>query len=306
MAAPRSGGRVDDRLAEVVLGYPARCGEGGGVRHRDFGEHPPVHVDAGGLQAVDEPVVGDAGRPRGGVDPLDPQAAERALAVLAARIGVSHRVEHLLLGLAVHPRPLAAVPARPLKHHLALLVGVDGPLHACHFRLPGGGLGYLASNFLIFLVSAGASVTSPASRRVTLLDLCSKWCLRFARRRSTFPVPVRRKRLLAPLCVFIFGMLAAVFLLLRACGAALSCVPPGSRHAARCLSTSPAVKLPGGTTRSRRPQRAAPPAHCRASVGLASTGRRQPLAHRRPAPFPASAAPLPASAAGPRPPRPAR
>jgi hypothetical protein len=32
--------------------------------------------------------------------------------------------------------------------------------------------------------------------------------------------------LFAPLCVFIFGMLAVVFRLLRAFGAALSCVPP--------------------------------------------------------------------------------
>src|SRR6516165_4107066 len=215
-AALGSGGGVGDRLRQCVLGHLDQFGEGGRVRHREFGEHAPVHVDAGGLQALDEPVVGHAVRPRRGVDPLDPQPAERALAVLAARIGVRHRVEHLLLGLAVHPRPLAAVPAGPLKHHPALLVGVDRPLHACHFLLPGGGLGYLASNFLIFLTSAGATGTSPASRRVTLLDLCSNSCLRFARRRSTFPVPVSRKRLFAPLCVFIFGMLAVVFRLLRA------------------------------------------------------------------------------------------
>src|SRR6266702_1600402 len=179
-----SGSGFGDRFRQRVLGHLDQTGERGRVGHRELGEHAPVHVHASGLQALDEPVVGDAVRARGSVDALDPQPAERALAVLAARIGVGHRVEHLLLGLAVHPRPLAAVPAGPLKHHPALLVGVDRPLHACHFLLPGGGLGYLASNFLIFLASAGASVTSPASRRVTLLDLCSNRCLRFARRRS--------------------------------------------------------------------------------------------------------------------------
>src|SRR5215470_16150210 len=91
------------------------------------------------------------------------------------------------------------------------------------FRLPGGGLGYLASNFLIFLASAGARVTSPASRLVRRLGLCSNRCLRFARRRITFPVPVSRKRLFAPLCVFIFGMLAVVF---------LSCAPGARRYPA--------------------------------------------------------------------------
>src|ERR1022692_4468012 len=46
---------------------------------------------------------------------------------------VRHRVENLLLGLAVQPRPLTAVAARPLKDDPALLVGVHRPLHACHF-----------------------------------------------------------------------------------------------------------------------------------------------------------------------------
>src|SRR5262245_24063482 len=133
MTALRSGSGVGDRLRQRGLGDLDQLGEGGRVRHGELGEHAPVHVDARGLQALDEPVVGDAARPRGVVARLDPPPSERALALIAARIGVSHRVGHLLLGLAVHPRPLAAVPAGPLKHHPALLVGVDRPLHACHF-----------------------------------------------------------------------------------------------------------------------------------------------------------------------------
>jgi hypothetical protein len=37
-----------------------------------------------------------------------------------------------------------------------------------------------------------------------------------ARRRVIFPVPVMRNRFLAPLCVFIFGMVAVVSIFMRA------------------------------------------------------------------------------------------
>jgi hypothetical protein len=41
-------------------------------------------------------------------------------------------VEHLLLGLAVQARALAAVTAGALEDDPALLVGIDRPLYACH------------------------------------------------------------------------------------------------------------------------------------------------------------------------------
>src|SRR5262250_3795535 len=123
-------------------------------------------------------------------------------------------------------------------------------------RLPGGGLGYFASNFLIFLTSAGATVTSPASRRVTRDDLCSNRCLRFARRRNTFPEPVSRNRLLAPLCVFILGMFAVVSISYAPGGAAFSCVPPaGSPRAARCRASTLG---PAALGRARTPSNPAP------------------------------------------------
>ena len=46
-----------------------------------------------------------------GVDALDPQLAEVALAVLAVAVGVDERVGDLLLRLAVQARALAAVTA---------------------------------------------------------------------------------------------------------------------------------------------------------------------------------------------------
>ena len=65
--------------------------------------HSMTYAYAGRLEALHEPVVGQPVRPRRGVDPLDPQPAEVALAVLAVAVGVGHRVEDLLLGLAVQP-----------------------------------------------------------------------------------------------------------------------------------------------------------------------------------------------------------
>src|SRR5215468_9315319 len=115
-----------------VLRHLDQCREGLRVGHRELGEHAAVYLDAGCLEALDESVVGHPVRPRRGVDALDPQPPERALAVFAARVGVGHRVEDLLLGLAVQARSLAAIAARPLEDHPALLVGVHSPLHACH------------------------------------------------------------------------------------------------------------------------------------------------------------------------------
>ena len=109
--------------------------ERGGVVHGEFGQHAAVDLDAGELEALDEPVVGHAARAGRGVDPLDPQPAEVALARLAVAVGVDERVGDLLLRLAVQARPLTAVSAGALEDFPALLLGVDRPLHACHVML---------------------------------------------------------------------------------------------------------------------------------------------------------------------------
>src|SRR4029077_18613176 len=71
-----------------VLRHIDQRREGGRVRHRELGEHAAVHLDISDFETLNEPVVGDAVRARGGVDALDPQPPEGALAVLAARVGV--------------------------------------------------------------------------------------------------------------------------------------------------------------------------------------------------------------------------
>src|SRR5262249_52696822 len=111
-------------------------GEGRRVVHREIGEDLAVDLDTGEPQALGEPVVRHAVHPRRGVDARDPQLAEVALAVTAVPGGVLPRGQHLLLGLAVEPGPLAPVTAGALQDGTALLLGVDRPLDACHVVTP--------------------------------------------------------------------------------------------------------------------------------------------------------------------------
>src|SRR5690606_7432041 len=91
----------------VVLGDDHESLEGGDVVDGELGEHLAVNLDAGVLQAVHEAVVGHALGAGRGVDALDPQAAEVALLGATVAVGVGHRVEDLLLGLAVQAGTLA-------------------------------------------------------------------------------------------------------------------------------------------------------------------------------------------------------
>src|SRR5262245_10785702 len=103
-------------------GHSDKRREGRRICDSELGEHPAVHLDARGLQSLDEPVVGDALGASSRVDALDPEPPERALAILAVAVGIGHGMERLLLGLAVQPGALAALLARPLQHHAAPLV----------------------------------------------------------------------------------------------------------------------------------------------------------------------------------------
>src|SRR6476661_3945713 len=91
-----------------------------------------------------------------------------------------------------------------------------------------GGLGYLPRSFLTFLASGFDTWTSFAIERVKREDLCSSRWRPPACSRMTLPVPVRRKRFFAPLCVFIFGMGADLLRVARVSGRTWS-VGPGAR-----------------------------------------------------------------------------
>src|SRR3954466_407810 len=106
-------------------GALGKTSEGLGVAHGDVGQHLAVELDLRKLQAVHELAVGEALLARRGVDALDPQAAELALAVLAVAVGVGARLEELLLRALVARVLLAAVALGPLEHRPALLARVD-------------------------------------------------------------------------------------------------------------------------------------------------------------------------------------
>src|ERR1700758_3444657 len=135
------GGRTDG-VGERLARHLDEGGESHRVGHGKVGENTPVDLDARRLQSLHETVVGQPVRARGGVDALDPEAAEVALAVLAVAVGIGHRVEDLLLGLAVEPGPLAPVALRTLEDNPALLLGVKRTLDACHRSISLWGCGY--------------------------------------------------------------------------------------------------------------------------------------------------------------------
>src|SRR6185437_6986034 len=90
-------------------------------------------LHTGSLEALDQPVVGDVVGARRRVDARDPQFAELALAGTPVAVRVLQRMQLLLFGFAVEPGSLAAIALRGLQDAAPLLVGVDRPLHACHW-----------------------------------------------------------------------------------------------------------------------------------------------------------------------------
>ena len=82
-----SGGSVDV-LGQRGPGDLDQRGERRRVGDRDVGEVLAVHLDTGGLEALDQPVVGDVVGTRGRIDPRDPQLAELALAGAAVTVRV--------------------------------------------------------------------------------------------------------------------------------------------------------------------------------------------------------------------------
>ena len=127
------------------MGLPGKAGKAAGVAHREIGQHLAVDLDARGLEAVHQAAVGHPLGARRGVDPLDPERAEFALAVAPVAI--------LVLQPLLDPgqrQPEAAVVAAPvtarlLQHLLVPGLGGDPALDPCHrsrsrTRPPKGGL----------------------------------------------------------------------------------------------------------------------------------------------------------------------
>src|SRR5687768_1354866 len=93
--------------------------ERGRVADRDLREHLAVQRDVVALETADQARVALAERADGGVDALDPQAPEVALALLAAAVGVHPRVLQRLHRDRVAGAALAAVAAGRLEDAVA-------------------------------------------------------------------------------------------------------------------------------------------------------------------------------------------
>src|SRR3954453_19866269 len=172
-----------------------------GIAHGDVGQHLAVELAAGQLEAVHEGAVAHALLAGGGVDALDPQPAEVALAVAAVAVGVRIRLHHRFLGAAVGGVRLPAEALRALERLAALLLGVDRALDAGHRPLP-------PSSFVTALRSAFAMSWSRPKSRLSFGDFFSRMCEEKECRCWSLPLPVFLKRFLAPEWDFILGMRA--------------------------------------------------------------------------------------------------
>src|SRR5260221_10057672 len=106
--------------------------EGGWVGARDICEDLAVDLDPGPIKAVDKSGVSHALETGRGVDPLDPQRAEAALADLAVAVGILAGLVHRGLGRADGVLAAAVEALGLLKDLLVLGVGGDAPFDASH------------------------------------------------------------------------------------------------------------------------------------------------------------------------------
>ena len=117
---------------ERGLGLLGDDGERSRIGDRDVGERLAVELDPGLVHARHELVVREAVLPRRRVDADDPEAAERALLVLAVAVGIGERMLDLLLGVRVVRVLEAPVALRLLEDLPPLLARGHGSLHPGH------------------------------------------------------------------------------------------------------------------------------------------------------------------------------
>src|SRR5262249_48368626 len=106
--------------------------ERGRLPHGQISEHLAVELHARVAESADEAAVAHAVGPGRGVDALDPELSEVALARPAVAVGVLQRVHDLLVGSAVAPALVAVVALRLLENGAAVLLAVDGALDPGH------------------------------------------------------------------------------------------------------------------------------------------------------------------------------
>ena len=132
MRSDRSATITPRRLRQRGLGLLDDRLERRRLVDREIGQHLAVDRDPGLGEPVDKPAVGEAERTHRGVEALDPQRAEGALAPLAVAEGVLVGLLHRLLGDADGVLAPAVEALGGLEDFLVLGVGRDAPFDAGH------------------------------------------------------------------------------------------------------------------------------------------------------------------------------
>ncbi len=101
-----------------------QAGEGGRIVHAQVGEHLAVHFDFGGLEHVNQAAVRQTQLAGSGVDALDPEASEVALARATVAILVHERMNHGFFSRLVQAVPATGMAFREGEDFL--MVGVVG------------------------------------------------------------------------------------------------------------------------------------------------------------------------------------
>src|SRR5665213_4629010 len=110
--------------------------EAAGIGARHIGENLAVDIDPRQLKAVHKSRIGHAFDPRRGVDALDPQRPERALAHLAVAVGVLPGLVDRRLGRADGVLAPATETLGLLQNLFVLGMGRYAPFDTRHFRSP--------------------------------------------------------------------------------------------------------------------------------------------------------------------------
>src|SRR5207253_9137548 len=110
-------------------------GEHAALIHRQVGHDLAVERDPGELGAMDELRIGQPLGADRGIDPLDPQRAERALLHLAVAVGILPGLLDRLAGDPDRVLAAAVIALRLVEDALVLGAGGYAAFDACHLSL---------------------------------------------------------------------------------------------------------------------------------------------------------------------------
>jgi len=128
MAPVKSTQRLARRFHQSLEGLRLPDGE--------IGKHLAIHLNTRKREAVDKSPIGQAMFAHTGIDALNPQGAELALALAPVAIGVQHRAFDRLHGGAEHIFAPAVITGSGVCYLLMSGMGCYTPFYASHISIP--------------------------------------------------------------------------------------------------------------------------------------------------------------------------